>query len=83
MIRSNDTYVLAKVISDQEFPAYESIIPTTKPVIEITLDADHLKEICTAFAGEYIKINLYGKFSAVVFEGGNEPKRALLMPIQT
>ncbi len=70
-----------------EFPEYESIIPTGKPVVEVIVNAQYLVDMLQVLGAldnnRLVKIKLYGKEKPLVIEAGKDQKgRGLLMPIK-
>ena len=90
MLQGNNTTVLddqhiAKVI-DGDFPKYESIWPTDKPIATIKLSAKHLEQVAKAFVGldpfDGVTIEIRGdKYKPLVFIEEKSGTRAMLMPM--
>lgn len=78
-------YEVSKIEED-EFPKYEQIFPTDKPVAVVRLNAEFLRQIATAFESidptfGAINVTLYGENKPVVFTEDQNRVRAILMPI--
>lgn len=80
------TKYIGELIQDN-YPDYNSIIPTGEPTNELFLTAEHLQEICIAMADKSkrglltgIKMSIYEKGKVIVFTNKLGDKKALLMP---
>lgn len=73
---------------DDQFPDYEKIFPTGKPVAEVDVNAFFLSEILEIMGGmnkhdARITIKIYGEGKPVVVVAGNDNQsaRAMIMPV--
>lgn len=71
------------IIKD-EYPKFETVVPTDKPVATITLDAEYLGQICKAFQDgkdDHMTIEIHAEHRPIVVT--NESGLfALLMPVR-
>ena len=75
-------------ITSEQFPDYEKIFPTAKPVAEVSVNATYLAEICELLGKlnnlNSVKIKFYGEGQPVLIEGEgvNQSGRGLVMPLR-
>ncbi len=66
--KKGDVFYSEKLVND-DFPKYESVIPTTPPLRTIKVNAEFLAQVATAFIGQ----EQFNKVEIDIYEDNNKP----------